>query len=390
MSGGISRGHPLVALLALVGGWVGGRAATWDMTVGETVQAVSPVHAATDPGLVGGPQSVPDPAAAIYPFQPLPAYPQGAYADAPLPFHAPPARGYSLYGLPMARTVGRTGWPYAWPVYPPAALPHLAQDFAGIASAPRFYAPEPLPGFSSGGTPPTAGSPPHPSALPALSRPRRWSVDAWALLRRDETATLASPGALPATYGASQAGAVLRYRLALASRYRPTAYLRTTSTTGLLRETSAALGLSARPVPSLPVVAALEARLVDQGGRRRFQPVAMAVTELPHMRLPGGLRAEAYAQAGYVAGRFATPFADGQLRADRALLRVGKVDACIGAGLWGGIQKGAARLDAGPSASIGMPLGRGATGRVSVDWRFRVAGDAVPGSGPAVTLSAGF
>ena len=37
-----------------------------------------------------------------------------------------------------------------------------------------------------------------------------------------------------------------------------------------------------------------------------------------------------------------------------------------------------------------MPLGKGLFGRAAVDWRFRVAGDADPGSGPALTLSAGF
>jgi hypothetical protein len=72
------------------------------------------------------------------------------------------------------------------------------------------------------------------------------------------------------------------------------------------------------------------------------------------------------------------------------LLSVGKVDTRIGAGIWGGVQKGAARLDAGPSASVAMPLGRGTNGRIAIDWRFRLAGEAVPDSGPALTLSAGF
>jgi hypothetical protein len=35
-------------------------------------------------------------------------------------------------------------------------------------------------------------------------------------------------------------------------------------------------------------------------------------------------------------------------------------------------------------------LGDRAGARLGVDWRFRVAGDAAPSSGPAVTLSAGF
>ncbi|MEE4451225.1 hypothetical protein [Novosphingobium resinovorum] len=225
---------------------------------------------------------------------------------------------------------------------------------------------------------------------PAPLRPRRWTMDAWALLRRDGATGSASAGVLPASYGASQAGAVLRYRLAMASRHRPMLYLRTTSTTGTIQESTAAAGLAARPFAAVPIVAALEGRLTDQSGQRRVQGAAMAITELAPFALPAGFRGEAYAQAGYVASRFATPFADGQFRADRGLVRLGRVDARFGAGLWGGAQKGAARFDAGPTASIALPLGRGMNGRVAVDWRFRLAGDAVPGSGPALTLSAGF
>lgn len=377
--GGISRGHPLVALLAVLGGWVGGRAATWDAESLGALKVSASGRASTPPAMYAGPVSLPDAYRPPFDVQTLAAPP-----SAPMVAGGPAASLMPWMQALSAQYRTGNGW------HRPTAqsVPHLADDFAQIAQAPRFYAPEPLPGSALPAVPAMTVSAGPFAASPA--RQRRWSVDAWALLRRDDVGALASPGAMPATYGASQAGAVLRYRLALASRYRPSVYLRTTSTTGLVRETSAALGLSARPLPSVPVVAAVEARLVDQGGIRRVQPVAMAVTEIPPLRMPAGFRAEAYAQAGYVAGRFATPFADGQVRADRPLVTLGKVDARIGAGVWGGVQKGAARLDAGPSASVTMPLGRGTTGRVSVDWRFRLAGDAVPGSGPAMTLSAGF
>lgn len=199
-----------------------------------------------------------------------------------------------------------------------------------------------------------------------------------------------SAGVLPASYGASQSGAVLRYRLDLSSRYRPSVYLRTTSALGGVRDNAVALGISARPLPSVPVMAAVEGRLADQAAGRSIVPAAFAYTELPPVSLPMRLRAEAYLQAGYVGGAFATPFADGLVRVDRLLLRLGATEARVGAGIWGGAQKGAARLDMGPSASVAMPLGKGTFGRVALDWRFRMAGDARPGSGPAVTLSAGF
>ncbi|MCH2487899.1 MAG: hypothetical protein MK010_09195, partial [Erythrobacter sp.] len=61
----------------------------------------------------------------------------------------------------------------------------------------------------------------------------------------------------------------------------------------------------------------------------------------------------------------------------------------IGAGAWGGVQRGAGRLDIGPSASVALRLGRSPVW-LSADYRFRIAGDAQPGSGAAVTLSTGF
>ncbi|WP_232495899.1 hypothetical protein [Novosphingobium kaempferiae] len=364
MKGGtLTRGHPLFALLALLAGWAGGRAATWEPQAAQATAAVPDTY-------VAGAQSM-------------------------------PGSGASYPGSYEAMTVGEPGTPSlvryivqavpSWSAQPAihstlrpfpetSGLSHLRQGFAEIEELPKFYAPEVV------GT--TPASPPGSPIAP--QRQRRWSMDAWAMLRRDDMGAPSPAGLLPATYGASQAGGVLRYRLALGNAHRPTVYLRSTSSTGMIRETAAALGLSARPIIAIPVVAALEGRVTDQGGQRRIQGAAMAITELPPFRLPLGLRGEAYAQAGYVAGRYATPFVDGQFRADRRLVRLGSVDARLGAGVWGGAQKGAARLDAGPSASVAMPLGRGMNGRVAVDWRFRLAGDAVPGSGPAVTLSAGF
>lgn len=378
--GGISRGHPVIALLAVLGGWVGGRVATWEPPVAAALQWAAPGASVPEDGFVadslGGPQSLPGTGSTPVAVEAGHVYPAGLATARPVM----PYWRYAMHPAASPRWNGALPAPTDRPLTPG----HLRSEFAMTESLPRFYAPEP-PGMVQA-PPPSVST----KAQAGPPRVRRWSADTWALLRRDESGALASPGALPATYGASQAGAVLRYRLALASAYRPTAYMRTTSTLGQLQETSAALGLSARPFPSLPVIAALEGRLTERGGHRRFQPVAMAVTELPWFALPAGFRGEAYAQAGYVAGRFATPFVDGQFRGDRALFSLGKVAARIGGGVWGGAQKGAERLDAGPTASIAMPLGRGTAGRIAVDWRFRLAGDAVPNSGPALTLSAGF
>ena len=220
-------------------------------------------------------------------------------------------------------------------------------------------------------------------------RLRRWSINAWAFLRRGGSLAAAS-GVLPATYGANQVGSVLRYKLRPLSALAPTLYLRTDATTGAGRYQTIAVGASVRPLRQIPVTLALEGRILDDSSGRHYQPVAMAVTQMPPFALPANLRGEIYAQAGYVGGQYATPFAEGQFRVDHGLYQIGKIETRIGGGAWGGIQTGASRLDAGPGISLSMPLNRKVFGRISADWRFRVGGNAHPGSGPALTLSAGF
>jgi len=210
------------------------------------------------------------------------------------------------------------------------------------------------------------------------------------MLRGGGDGSLAAGSGAPATYGASQAGAVLRYRLAPASRHRPAAYLRATAALNGSDEREAALGLSARPIAALPLVAGVEVRAAHRSGGLRLRPAVLLVSELPVLALPAALQAEAYVQAGYVGGRFATAFADGQVRLDRAVGGRGRTTLALGAAAWGGAQKGVARLDLGPTARIAVPLGQAAAARIAVDWRLRVAGDAAPSSGPALTLSAGF
>ena len=74
----------------------------------------------------------------------------------------------------------------------------------------------------------------------------RWSADAWVLLRRDTTTAVTSGRG---SYGQSQAGAVIRYHLAPSSGFRPTAYLRASQALAADRESEAAFGLAARPIP---------------------------------------------------------------------------------------------------------------------------------------------
>jgi hypothetical protein len=106
--------------------------------------------------------------------------------------------------------------------------------------------------------------------------------------------------------------------------------------------------------------------------------------------MPLRLQTEIYGQAGWVGGNGATAFVDGQMRLERSIAKLGGAELSAGGGLWGGAQKGASRLDAGPTARITLHPTEQSTLRVAADWRFRIAGNAAPQSGPAITLSAGF
>jgi hypothetical protein len=57
-----------------------------------------------------------------------------------------------------------------------------------------------------------------------------------------------------------------------------------------------------------------------------------------------------------------------------------------GLGLWAGGQTGLYRVDAGPRLTL--DVGRGM--RMHLDYRQRLAGDALPASGPALTVAGDF
>lgn len=246
----------------------------------------------------------------------------------------------------------------------------------------------------------SGGEPLRSTQPPSVPKSRyRWTADGWVYVRGG--VTRAGPnGGTVASYagcGGSQAGAVLRYALGQGA-HDPIAFLRMSGSlgngAGSYREMAA--GLSVRPSSAIPLAIMAEVRSQQSAAGVTLRPAATVVTQLPPQRLPGGFQAEVYGQGGYVAGKGATAFYDGQVVVDRPLRDLGplrdwgKSGALrVGAGAWAGGQAGASRLDLGPTASARLPAGRGAV-RLSVDWRFRVAGNAEPGSGLAATVAAGF
>ncbi|WP_370032751.1 hypothetical protein [Qipengyuania mesophila] len=216
-----------------------------------------------------------------------------------------------------------------------------------------------------------------------------WRIDAWALLR--EGGVRLTGGERPASYGASQLGAVLAYRLApTGAAHQPVAYARVARSLVDGGETEGALGIRARPLPGVPIAFHAEMRVTERPGRSaEIRPAAFLAGGFDSLRLPGRVSARGYGQAGFVAADFATAFADGAVVAERELARFDLATVSLGAGAWGGAQRGAARLDFGPSLAVKLELG-GAPARIEADYRWRVAGNAEPGNGGVVTLSTGF
>ncbi|HEY0624462.1 MAG TPA: hypothetical protein VGD28_15435, partial [Sphingomonas sp.] len=152
------------------------------------------------------------------------------------------------------------------------------------------------------------------------------------------------------------------------------------------RGSEAAAGIEWQPMAApVRIVAEYRAGLGGVPGGPAVGVVASAYA----VPLPLDFSLEAYGQAGAVARARIDPFADGALRVTRQVATAGGTRIDVGAGAWGAAQRGAARLDIGPSAVASVPLGDSAL-RVALDWRERVAGDARPGSGPALSVGADF
>ena len=204
--------------------------------------------------------------------------------------------------------------------------------------------------------PPTLGAigPPL-RPTPIAHGPGRLAGSAWTLVRGGPSGTL-SGGQL----GASQAGIRLTYalgharRLALAVRFA-------TPLSGPGKE--AAIGVEWKPT-RLPFRLIAEQRFVLDGGRGG--PTIGIIGGYGPGFVAPGVRIEAYGQAGAIARNGVEGFVDAAARATHPVVEHGPVRVDIGAGVWGSAQRGAARLDLGPTIGAAVSLGH-RTVRLSAD-----------------------
>jgi hypothetical protein len=239
-----------------------------------------------------------------------------------------------------------------------ALVQYGAPAFAGVATAPL----------------PISAQPDH---LPPS--PSRWSASAW-LVARSGAGLGAAPGA--SQLGGSQAGLRIAYMLLPERRLAAVARV-VTPLRG--RGAEASLGLEWQPTRA-PVRLVAEQRFGLDGASSGPGIGVIAGFDGP---VASGFRLESYGQAGAIRRNRTEPYADGAIRATRTLTEGDGVRLALGGGAWGAAQRDAARLDLGPSATLALPLGKQNV-RLALDWRQRVAGDARPGSGLALTVGSDF
>lgn len=219
-----------------------------------------------------------------------------------------------------------------------------------------------------------------------VGKPDRWSLSAWMLYRpENRQAGLASGGQL----GASQIGARLAYDFSPSAPYSLAVHARVSSALESPVGAEGALGLTWRPMRSVPVALSIERRAaLAEGGRNAF--AAYAASGIGPMPVVPGVELEGYAQAGVVGAARTDGFADGRIAIAGKLLEGGQ-GAVITAGvaISGGAQPSLSRLDFGPQLSARFRMG-GGYARAALEWRERVAGGARPASGPAFVLAADF
>jgi hypothetical protein len=213
----------------------------------------------------------------------------------------------------------------------------------------------------------------------------KWAADIyaysfWRLSTGSNTAF--APGA---QYGGSQSGVILTID-PFGNPKHGAAVLARAAITPNGREKELALGLRWKPASHIPVSLTAERRLQINGLDRFAAYLAGGFDPTPVI---GSVKADGFAQAGFVSGKDGGGFFDAQAKLTHPLTHIGNAPITIGAGSWAGGQQGAVRIDVGPSIATKVDIGPSDL-LIQLDWRKRIAGNARPKNGLALTLSSGF
>ena len=365
--------RPSLRFLALaVCGWATIRAATLDALPGAELFRIDPSQAKPPPIV---PTEFP-------PIEPIPAAMEGQ-ADADLREAA-----FSYLRATPTDAVSRRNLGRAYYDTVPTAPTPAVDALLPLPRPPLFASSAlldewPLSRIASASAPPLRSTvvTPAQSVPVALKRSGidRLQLTSWALLRSQSagtagTGSLASGGSL----GASQAGARLTYNFTR----QVAATLRSSSDVGR-RGGEVAAGVRIQPIGGIPlwIDAERRQRIGRYGGGRSAFALFFegGVYGRP---MPLDFLLDAYLQGGVVGVRKRDKFVDGALTLTRPVYK----QFSAGVGVWGGAQPGVYRVDAGPRVTMRVRNNM----RVHLDWRQRLAGNALPGSGPAITLAGDF
>ncbi|WP_022672784.1 hypothetical protein [Novosphingopyxis baekryungensis] len=309
---------------------------------------------------------------------------------------------------PISRT-GRTlvhGDPDTMPARPIAAAAGIAQDPAGrdyggetpARLGPRIAAADAAQGRSGPRTPdaPFLANGAHAPgvqmvAAPAVpetrtvfqdhgpASPRRYfNLYAYGFYRAGR-----GPAAITGTrYGGSQAGAIAALPVAAVNGTPIEILSRLSYAPDDPQSLEPGAGLRWTPTRGLSVAAEY---------RRRADGIGTAIAYMaggpPPIALPADFALELYGQAGLYRQNGLHGFYDGQASVMRTVAAAGPTALSLGGGAWSGGTQDVQRLDIGPRLALRLPVGA-LTLAMSADYRFRMAGAAAPGSGPALTIAA--
>ena len=307
--GAAFRGQPLLLLAGLLAGWMGLRVALWQPPF-EAAQAAQGVADAARALLRAAAPAAPPSAAAVTAAERLAARVPAPRAGAEQASRLVPAPREPIVSAPLVPLPASPPFEAFGPVAPAPELPRaepppravIGHNLLLMAGLSQMEVPPALLAYLQAAQRPVPGVPAAapllaaPAPAPRASAAPRWSADAWLLVRRDGTTPLLSGRP---SYGRSQAGGVIRYRLASAGALRPQAYLRASTALAGAREQELAAGVSARLLPAIPLRFAAEARAGETARGTRLRPAVYAVTEFPPLARGAGAGA---ASSGAAAG----------------------------------------------------------------------------------------
>lgn len=257
----------------------------------------------------------------------------------------------------------------------PLAIASLLRDAVGPAPIRSASSSPPTPARllakERPATMPTAILPTAAITAPSASS-GRLSLSAWLLTRGGA----AGPGNA-ATLGGSQAGVRVFYAVGTTG-FGVTGRL-STALRGKNSEGSAGIGWRSERF------GVLAERRFALSGAGRDDYALIAYAGLYDVALPFRFKLDGYAQGGFVGLKRRDGFADGAGRVEREIIALDSIRLGAGGGLWAAAQPHVSRVDAGPQL-----VAHFRNFRLAGEYRLRIAGNASPGSGPALSLGADF